>query len=167
MRAAAARLPFGFSCGCRWADEINFGQRQLFFCGRWILVASANEPMINFGQRQPFFCGRWISVASAKDPVKLLLVKGNHFSVGDGFQLPLPSTQWNQFWSKATMWPWNQEFSCLCRWSDEIALGQRQLYDLGIRNSVASGILIACKTGRWDRWNKCPPQGSHNQNFVV
>jgi hypothetical protein len=48
-------------------------------------AAAAEDPMINFGQRQLFFCGRWILVASANDPMKSILVKGNHFSVGDGF----------------------------------------------------------------------------------
>jgi hypothetical protein len=46
-----------------------------------------------FGQRQPFFCGGWISVASAIALMKSILVKGNYVTLESGIQLPLPLTR--------------------------------------------------------------------------
>jgi len=50
-----------------------------------------------------------------------------------GIWLPLPLIRWNRIRSKATIWPWKQEFGCFCRWPDEINFGQRQPYDPGSR----------------------------------
>ena len=35
----------------------------------------------------------WISVASASDPMKLAKVKGNQYTFGAEFQLPLPQAR--------------------------------------------------------------------------
>jgi hypothetical protein len=79
------------------------------------------------------------SAAAAEDPMKSILVKGNHFLWGMDFSCLCRGPD-DQFWSKATIFLWEMDFSCLCHRPNEINFGQRQLCDLGIRNSVASAV---------------------------
>jgi len=71
--------------------------------------------MNQFWSKATIFCGGWILVASAVDPMKLLFVKGNYFSVGDGFR-------------------------CLCQGPNEINFGQRQPFFCGRWILVASAV---------------------------
>ena len=70
----------------------------------------------------------------------LIEKKSNHYTSKAGIQLPLPLTRWSSQRPKATIIPWNQEFSCLCHWPDETRQAQRQPLFLEIKNSVASAL---------------------------
>ena len=53
-------------------------------------AVSAIEPMNQFWSKATIFCGGWILVASAVEPMKSILVKGNYMTLEAGIWLPLP-----------------------------------------------------------------------------